>query len=356
MKESVSARIVREDMERIFKCCLCWERLRNKRVYITGAAGMIASYIVFFLIYLNEKAGIPVEIYACARKPEKVNERFGAYVDKPYFHFVQADVSAEVPVGCRFDYIIHAASLASPQYYGKVPADVIIPNMIGTWRLLEHARRFGCEGMVFFSTGSVYGTLDQAAAVSEDMYGKLNYLAPGNCYGESKRAGETLCAAYFRQYGVPTKVVRIFHTYGPTMNIRGDTRVFSEFMRCLVDGEDIVMKSDGTASRAFLYISDAVAGIMMVLLNGEPGGCCNVGNPHEYMTVAKLAELVAGLSQEKKIQVRIEKRTPGTEYQPSPEIRRSVVDVSRLEGLGWAPKVSAVEGFGRCYQFFRGEG
>ncbi len=350
---SMRMRVIREDMDQIRASLPTAEKLRGKSVYITGATGMIASYIVYFLLYLNETAGIPVEIYAGARKREKAQDRFGAYMERPYFHFIRGDVSDEIEVERRFDYIIHAASLASPQYYGKMPVNVILPNVVGTWRLLEHARRYGCDGVVFFSSGSVYGEMDQVRAVGEDMYGRMDFLAPGNCYGESKRLGEALCLAYFRQYDIPTKAVRIFHTYGPTMDIHNDARVFSEFMRCLVEGRDIVMKSDGTSSRAFLYLSDAVSGILTILLEGAPGGCYNMGNPWEYRTVAELAHMVAGLSEDKKIQVRMEKRTLGIDYQPSPESRKAVMDVSRLERLGWKPHVSAQEGFTRCYRFFR---
>lgn len=315
---------------------------------------MIASYIVYFLLYLNEIAGIPVEIYAGARKREKAQDRFGAYMERPYFHFLQGDVSDEIEVERRFDYIIHAASLASPQFYGKIPADVVLPNTIGTWRVLEHARQYGCEGVVFFSSGSVYGDIGDAGIIREDLCGKLNYLDPGNCYGESKRAGELLCLAYQRQFGIRTVITRIFHVYGPTMNTQSDARVFSEFMRCLVDGKDIVMKSDGSASRAFCYITDAVSGLLTALLEGESGGCYNVGNPEEYMTIRRLAEILAGLSEGEPLHVILEDRPIGEDYRPSPEsARKRPMDVSRLKGLGWTPEVSAARGFARCYQFLK---
>lgn len=349
MDNVLENRIILEDMQQIDSGGLKWERLKSKCIYITGASGMIASYIVYFLIYLNEIKMIPCEIYASARSSNKLYSRFGSYVDKKYFHFVESDACDEVRPQIKFDYIIHGASLASPQFYGNIPVDVILPNVLGTNQLLEHAVKYGCDSFIFFSTGSVYGDLGDETSVREDMYGKLDYLAPGNCYGESKRCGEALCEAYCRQYGVKAKIVRMFHVYGPTMNIQNDVRVFSEFMRNAANGEDIVLKSDGTASRAFCYLTDAVEAIFLALMKGEIGACYNIGNPYEYMKIAQLAEIVANLSN---TNIRIEKREIGSDYQPSPEGKKTVMDISRIKQLGWQPKISTKEGFGRCLQYF----
>lgn len=342
--------IIRDDMERIYNSDLPWESMDGKNIYITGAAGMIASYVVFFLIYLNETRGFNINIYACVRNHGKAVSRFGRYMEREYFHTIEADVCDSLPFDIRFDYIIHAASLASPQYYGCRPVDVMIPNLIGTHHLLEYARIYGCESFVFFSSGSVYGTLGTCESVREDMYGTMDYLALGNCYGESKRCGEALTRAYSAQYGINTHSVRIFHTYGPTMDINNDKRVFAEFVRSAVRGEDIVIKSDGTASRAFCYLSDTVAGIFSVITKGEAGSCYNIGNPHEYMSIMQLAGLVASLS-DNGIKVVRKKRMEDDAYLPSPEQRKAALNIERIQKLGWEPRIDGRTGFGKCIKY-----
>lgn len=353
MDDILNNSIIREDMQRICQERRIVENLRGKRVYISGATGMIASYMVLFLIYLNEIEQISCEIYACARREAKARARFGKYMDKQYFHFIEADVCDEAGPKIRYDYMIHAASLARPQYYGVTPVDVMLPNLIGGVRLLEHAKLYGCDAFVLFSSGSVYGDLGTATVVREDMYGKLNYLAPGNCYGESKRCAEALCKAYHIQYGLKTIITRMFHVYAPTMEIDNDVRVFSEFMGNLVRGEDIVIKSDGTASRAFCYITDAIKAILLSMLFGEAGMCYNISNPHEYMTIAQLAQITAGLRTDRIIRVKTQQREVSAHYQPSPEGKKTIMDISRMERLGWEPKISVKEGFERCYQYLK---
>lgn len=353
LTDPLKNRIISDDMENIWNFYASWEDINKKSVYVTGATGMIASYVVFFLIYLNEIKGLDVKIYACVRNKEKAYERFGIYIDKDYFELVETDVCKEVPYNIRFDYIIHAASLASPQYYGSIPVDVMTPNVIGTYYLLEHARKHGCESFLFFSSGSVYGSLDIAGSIIEENYGIMDYLAPGNCYGESKRCGEAIAKAYFDQYGVHTNAVRIFHTYGPTMDIHNDKRVFAEFVKNVINGEDIIMKSDGAATRPFCYLTDTVTGILCVLLHGEAGACYNIGNPKEYMAIRALAELMTELSGDKPVKVRIEKREADDVYQPSPERKKAVLDIRRMQRLGWNPKIGAREGFDRCIKYFK---
>lgn len=353
-REILENRIISEDMEKIYASRKTWSDLGGKSLYIAGAAGMIASYLVYFLICLNEKKDVRCRIYAGVRSEEKARERFGEYVDRDYFELVKADVCAKPETGRRYDYIIHAASLASPQYYGGRPADVMLPNLVGTYRLLEHAKKYGCDSFVFFSSGSVYGSVGEAGSIREEMAGRLDYLAPGNCYGESKRAGEALCEAYLRQYGVGAKIVRIFHTYGPTMDIDNDARVFAEFVRNAVNGEDIVMKSDGSASRAFCYLTDTAAAVFRVLLEGENGACYNVGNPKESLSIAQLAELMVSLSP-RGLSVRREERQEKG-YQAGQERKTAVPDISKLRQLGWEPEIPAKDGFERCIRYFESLG
>lgn len=343
-------KIILHDMEEIYGRN-SWEQFQGKSVYVTGAAGMIASYLTMFFIYLNEAHGFSMELYGGIRNQNKARKRFGNYVDKPYFHIISDDVSQPCKLTENMDYVIHAASLASPQYYGKMPVETMIPNVIGTNHLLQYAVDHKVEGFLFLSSGNVYGSVSGVDFVKEDTIGTLDFLSEGNVYAESKRCGEALCKAYAREYGVPAKSVRIHHTYGPTMDIEKDARVFAEFVNNGVQGQDIVMKSDGRAQRAFCYLTDTVTALLTVLLKGKPGESYNVGNPQEHLSIAQLAHLVAEISP-KDIQVVIASRQEGDDYRPTTEARSGVVDVGALESLGWQSKVSSRDGFGRCISYF----
>ena len=230
MKDVFNNSILHEDMNNMYKIHNNWNELKNQKIYVSGGAGMIASYLILFLIFLNENYNYNIIIYAGIRTIEKGNRIFGDYMNKPYFHRIEKDVILPLNEDLELDYIVHAASLASPLYYGKVPVETMLPNVVGTYELLEYARKHVIKSFCFFSSGSVYGSVQNTACVQEETVGQLDFLNLGNCYGESKRCGEALCKAYCSEYQVPVKMIRIHHTYGPTMDTENDKRVFSEFV------------------------------------------------------------------------------------------------------------------------------
>ena len=193
--------VIWEDMQEIEKRSNSWLWLKNKTVLITGAYGMLASYLVFFLIYLNEvHPEQNTTIVMLGRNSKKASDRFGDYMSRPYVYFAEADLCKPLGLGVRIDYIIHAASLASPQYYGVNPVGVMLPNVMGTYQLLELAREQQCEGFLFFSSGDVYGKIAQTEpVVHESDWGCLDSMDLRSCYGESKRMAEW-CSCEVRSY------------------------------------------------------------------------------------------------------------------------------------------------------------
>ncbi len=339
--------IINDDMKKIHVSIRNHERLKNSSFYITGASGMLASYFTYYLLYLNEIYDYGIKVFAGARSREKALKRFGRYMSKDYFTLITDDVNEAVPLCCPVDYVIHAASPASPQYYGSNPAETILPNVIGTYHLLEYAKKFGVKGFLFFSSGAVYGSMNVPAR--EDISGTMDFLDSGNSYGEAKRCGEALCHAYYSEYHVPAKSVRIYHSYGPAMDIQNDKRAFSEFVRNVLNGEDIVLKSDGSAKRAFCYITDAIAAIYSVLLDGAAGESYNLCNVNEWLSIKELAEMIAGLYPEKGLQVIYRARNDAG-YKLSPEHSAASVEIGKIKSLGWSPAISAGEGFRRVIE------
>lgn len=342
--------IIQEDMEEIYQSPVAWEKLFETGVYVTGATGMIASYLVMFLIWLNEVRHFHIRIYAGIRSEEKARRRFGKYFERDYFHAVQGDVNTPPALPEVPGYIVHAASLASPQYYGRMPVETMLPNVIGTYELLKYGAEHSVKGFLFFSSGSVYGSIPESAGITETTVGSMDWMAPGNVYGESKRCGEAMCGAYFREFGLPVRIARIHHTYGPTMDVENDKRVFSEFAGNILRGEDIVLKSDGGDRRAFCYLGDTVAALFHILLEGGAGECYNVGNPAQYISIRRLAEILTGVFPEKGLSVVFQERTDSG-YCASPVKRLTPVSVDKLEVLGWKAKVTVEAGFERSLRY-----
>lgn len=352
MQDFLENEIILSDMEEIFLTRNSWADITSSSFYITGASGMIASYMVMYLIYLNERRYYNIQIFAGIRNRQKAISKFGDYCSRPYFHIIEDDVVATVNPIIKADYVVHAASLASPQFYGKMPVETMLPNVVGTYNLLEWSKIQTIKGFLFFSSGSVYGSVKDVDVITEDNAGPLQFLSNGNSYGESKRCGEALCHAYASEYKVPTRSARIHHTYGPTMDIVNDKRVFSEFVSNVVNNQDIVLKSDGKAHRAFCYITDTLSALFAILLNGENGESYNIANDNEYISVRELAEIIVKLSNDKSIKVKVQTRNEDG-YCPSPENRLLPVCVDKTRKLGWQPKISVSEGFYRVIYYYQ---
>ena len=245
----------------------------------------------------------------------------------------------------KVDFIIHAASQASPKYYGMDPVGTLSANTIGTINLLKLAKSQSIESFLYFSSSEIYGILDDAKIpTKENNYGYLDPTNVRSSYAESKRMGETICVSYLHQYGIPIKIIRPFHTYGPYMKL-DDGRVYADFVSDIVNNRNLEIWSDGSAKRAFCYLSDATIAFFLVLLNGTNGEAFNVGNPRCEVSVLELAQRLIKLFPEKGLQILIDE-SRGNGYLKS-AIKRTCPDISKIGELDWVPKIDIDEGFFR---------
>lgn len=345
--------IIREDLKNIYSQDIDWSAFDGKSVLVTGAYGMLASYLIYMLVYLREEKNISVSIITVVRSRSKFEARFNTLSAAEYVTVIESDLSEALRIDMPVDYIIHAASLASPQYYDICPIDVMQPNVIGNYHLLTLAVEKRVKGYLLFSTGDIYGTVREATTITERDYGVMDTLDIHNCYGESKRMAETMCMAFLRQKEVPVKIARIWHTYAPTMDIANDPRVFASFVSNILKNENIVMKSNGAGRRSFCYISDAVAGYFMILLKGESGGAYNVCNESQFVSVAELAEILADLYPERKIGVLRKERDKKEHYSENVLLigQTAAPSSARLKGLGWKPEIDIRTGFDRVIRY-----
>ena len=343
-------RIVTADLQKIIGARLPWERFFGKTVLITGANGFVPAYMLETLLYLNEVSDANIHVAALVRNAEKARQRFAHMGERRDLTLVVQDVCDAYSGAAPVDFIVHAASQASPKFYGRDPVGTFEANVMGTRRMLELARDSGSEGFLFFSSGEVYGKIERPAVpVTESDYGYLDPLNIRSCYAEGKRAGETLCACWHAQFGVPTKIVRLSHTYGPGMAL-DDGRVFADFVADLVARRNIVMKSDGSTRRPFCYLADATVAFFTVLLLGQEGEAYNVGSDAEC-SVLELAETLAGLFPDRNCRVIRQERGPSDQYIPSP-VAGGHFDLAKIRALRWEPTTGIEEGFRRTVESY----
>lgn len=342
--------IIEEDLQYIVNSSLPWHRFEGKTILISGANGFLPAYMVETILYLNEhQFSKKAHIIAIVRSENNARSRFGSLLQNPSLQLVVQDICEPYTTDVNIDFIIHAASQASPKYYAIDPVGTLSANILGTLHLLNLAREKQVEAFLFFSSGEVYGELEEKfIPTKETYYGYTDPMNVRSCYGESKRMAENMCVSWFHQYQVPTRIVRPFHTYGPGMKL-DDGRVFADFVHNLVTKQDIVMKSDGSSRRAFCYLADATIGFFTVLFKGANAEAYNVGNEQGELSIMELAETLVSLFPDDKI--RVIKETRNDSYLVS-KIHRNCPDITKARDLGWSPAIGIEAGFRRTVLSF----
>jgi nucleoside-diphosphate-sugar epimerase len=346
----MNKKILEEDLEVIASANLPWEEFKNSTILISGANGFLPAYMVETLLYLNTVIDLNIKIIGLVRNKEKALVRFSQHKERKDLTFIVQDVCEPIDCVDKIDYIVHAASQASPKFYGTDPVGTLSANTIGTHNILQFARNNDIKSFLYFSSSEVYGQVDDSQIpTKENQYGYLDPTNLRSCYAESKRMGETICVSWLHQYSVPTKIVRPFHTYGPGLSL-DDGRVFADFIANILHDKDIVMKSDGSALRPFCYLADAVQGFFTVLLKGENGQAYNIGNPQCEVSILDLATQLVNLFPEKGLTI-VRKDIRNQGYIKS-IVSRNSPDISKIKELGWQPSTSIEDGFRRTIESF----
>ncbi len=315
------------------------ERIKDKRILITGANGLICSYIVDILIYANIYYNTNITIIAMGRSKEKIRERFSYYYDNELFIPIIQDVCE--PFNCNnIDYIIHGASNANPKLYITDPVGTMNANYLGILNMLNLAKRNKCK-ILYISSSDIYGFIDNFDNdLNENEYGYIDILNVRSSYSSSKRASETLCASFYSQYDVNVVIVRPAHIYGPTFSAN-DSRAVSDFIKKASNGENILMKSDGSSTRSYCYVGDAICGIFKVLFDGIPGNAYNISNNKNIISIKELAELICKYTNTKlKIEI------PQNELDKKIDSNVKVIKISskKIESLGWKTDMNISDG------------
>jgi UDP-glucuronate decarboxylase len=317
--------------------------LSGKNVLLTGGRGFLGRYFVEIFDRLNKDVlDKPVTLIVLDNLITAGKE--GAQIPKyNHIEFIKHNVIQPFAYEGALDYVIHAAGIASPYYYRAYPIETMEVAINGTRNMLELAKKSSAR-FSFFSSSEIYGDPDAKNVPMQESYrGNVSCQGPRACYDESKRAGETLCYIYHTQNGIATNTIRPFNIYGPGMQ-ETDYRVLPNFASRIKSGSPLHIYGDGTQTRTFCYITDALVGFFKVFLKGVPGEAYNIGNPKPEVSMIDLAEALKTISSSKIKYDIIEYPDSYPADEPmrrSPDIRKA-----RLQ-LGFEPIVGFKEGLSR---------
>lgn len=308
--------------------------LLRKRVLVSGGAGFLGSHLCDLLLSKGHEVLCVDNFYSSTK------DGISHLLDHHRFELLRHDIT--FPLYVEVDQIYNLACPASPIHYQHDPVQTTKTSVHGSINMLGLAKRVGSR-ILQASTSEVYGD-PQVHPQTEDYWGHVNPVGLRSCYDEGKRCAETLFYDYRRQHGLPIKVVRIFNTYGPGMQLN-DGRVVSNFIVQALRGEPITIYGNGSQTRSFCYVSDLVAALELMMESAEDvTGPVNLGNPTE-VTVRQLAEIVVEKtgSRSKVIE----------EPLPSDDPVQRCPDISRAqEVLGWSPSVELDEGLDQTIGYF----
>jgi UDP-glucuronate decarboxylase len=345
-------RIIAEDLFAIAQARLPWQRLNGKTVMVTGGGGFLAAFLIKAILGVSQLHHLNTRVICCARSMRNVELRLADYLDDTSLSIVLHDVNLPFDQEMlRADFVIHAASQASPVYYRTDPVGTLLANSVGTINALQYAQRSISEKFIFISSGEIYGIpTPELDFLSETDYGYLDPMQVRSCYAESKRLSETACVAWAQQFGLNTSVIRPFHTYGPGLDLQ-DGRVFADFVSDVVVARNIQLHSDGQAVRAFCYIADAILAFLSVILKGETQQAYNVASPDAEISMIDLAKLLVNLYPERQLKVQFNSAEKSADYLVSP-VKRSVPSIAKIQKLGWSPSIDLTTGFKRTIDSF----
>ena len=315
----------------------CIEEFKGKSFLISGATGLIGSYLVDALLF---DPGLNIKVFALVRDREKALKRFSKHQNNKNLEIVVCDLTQKIEFSKHTDYVIHLASFSDALNYAKYPVETMTVNFDGCKNLLDVATNINAEKFFFASSSEIYGTSEEPMV--ETNCGSVNSLDIRSCYNESKRAAETLCIAYSRKFGLNVVIGRFCRIYGPTM-LPNDSKALSQFIKNSLDQQDIVLKSKGEQKFSYLYVSDAVEGMLVCLLKGESENAYNISEDKNILKLHEIAEYVASLSSRHVIfDLPSEQEKIGFS-----RVQNSILINEKIKKFGFTPKISIYDGIKR---------
>lgn len=340
-----------EDVRYVGGLNLPWEKLKDKSVMLSGATGLLGSFLIDVILEKDVSEGLNCTVYALGRNEQKAKKRFSKYAEARHFIFIPYDVKMPFvrdDLG-TVDYVLHLASNTHPMQYLTDPIGTITTNIIGVQNMLDFAVTHHATRFAFASSNEIYGeNRGDVEFFDENYCGYINSNTMRAGYPESKRCGEALCQAYKAQKDLDVVILRFTRSYGPTM-LMSDTKAISQFIKKGIAGEDIVLKSVGTQYYSYQYMADSVSGLLTILLCGENGEAYNIAEEHSDIMLKDLAAVIAEMNG-KKVVFEIPDSVEAAGYSTATKAR---LDGQKLEKLGWKPKYDIKRGMERTISILK---
>lgn len=341
--------IVETDIEGISSVILFngYNFFKNKTILITGGFSFLMSYLTRTLRHINLYHDMNMRIIVLTQNIYKHDE----WLNYGDIEIIAQDVCNRVNIDGKIDIIIHGASIATPKYFDSNPVEIAKANTLGTINMLELARKHKVSKFMYVSTSGVVGFHeDSDYPLKENGWGILDPTDITNCYLESKRTGEMLCAAYRHQHDISTVIARPGMCYGPGLK-RDDGRSFADFVYNILDKKDIALYSDGQEERSYMYIYDVTLGFLYVLLYGSHGEAYNVTSSESIKIIDLAKKLAHEVFPELNLNVVI-KPDRNKDYKRI-HFRKTDMYNTKLQGLGWHERYNIKEGFKRTVESYK---
>lgn len=361
--------ILQEDLDRVADDALLEKELRGKRILVTGATGLVGSWLIRALACMNRRHGSGMRIYGVIRNAAKADAIYGdSFRAREDVRFLTANITApDFAEKVRnesgeLDLVIHGAAVTASKMMVEQPVETIMTAIEGTRNVLELAKAAGAQRFVYLSSMEMYGTLADESGrdipATEDRLGFLDLTKVRTDYPESKRMCENLCIGFGHEYGLSVMIARLSQTFGAGI-LPWENRVFSQFARSAMQGTDIVLHTKGLSEGNYCYTRDSVRGILTIAVRGEAGQAYNVSNEKTHTTIAKMAQLVAEKIAGGAIHVVYD--IPETNAFGYAADTKLFLDASKLRALGWEPEADLEEMYRRLiasmkYSMENGEG
>jgi UDP-glucuronate decarboxylase len=329
-------------------------RFSGKSILLTGGGGFLGTYFVHYFAALNDLKVTekPCKLYIIENFIRGVPNWFESIKGRNDIEIIEADINKPLLLP-KSDFVIHAATIASPTYYRLHPIETMDANVIGLRNLLDFVKDNPCESFLFFSTSEIYGDPPPEHIPTKETYrGNVSCTGPRACYDESKRYGETLCVNFYQQFQIPIKVVRPFNNFGPGLRL-SDKRVIPDFFNNILEEKKLVIYSDGKTTRTFCYISDAITGYLKALLSDSNGESFNIGTSFPEITMLELAQTISKvIKSSTEIEYEYQISTDTDYLTDNPQ--RRCPDITKAKTLlGYEPIISLEEGLTRIYNYYK---
>lgn len=341
--------VLLEDFEDIAsETCIDWTQLENAAILITGATGLIGSLLVKSLLYCSRRNHLDLKILAMIRDHRKAERIFGTDPGGEIV-YVQGDINDPIAYAGTIDFIIHGAGITESKKMVACPTETFLTAVDGTKHILRLAVEKNVRSVVYISSMEVYGVTDsRKEKIYENDLGFIDHLSVRSSYSEGKRACELLCASYFAEYGVPVKIARLAQTFGAGVPDT-DPRVFAQFARSAVNGNDIVLHTQGNSYGNYCYTADTIRGLLCLLTNGQNKEAYTLVNEETTMRIQDMARIVAEKIAGNKIRVVFDIPEDSLQYGYAPDVTTHL-SAEKARGLGWTPRYGLEEMYRRMIE------